>query len=329
MHKKYFWSFTSGVKLLQTNSTKCAFLFILFLSINACSYTIPVQKGWMPHYDVVNDTTLSQTKEKVTVKISPINAWDVKDYPELFFFQFETLNQRFLQNKQFTKKAIDYYFPPDKDDRYWCYTFGTLPEFKVSIMNETGHILRMKDARLYLVMEDQEPVAALSQQGQPQLVKTKILLAGKEKTVHISESFNARDASLLDYITRLETSYYESFKEDRKKLKKGERIPDYPFGLMAGVYRKNFIKYKLINDIGREVLPGFSLTGILCFPYSLKLGQKFKIMFYDVTTETDAAGNPTKKTQFEFGFTYNPKFVMFDSDSQKWRETKPDEEIEQ
>jgi hypothetical protein len=134
--------------------------------------------------------------------------------------------------------------------------------------------------------------------------------------------------TLVWIITRLETSYFEYFKERRKKPKKGERIPDYPFGLMAGVYRKNYAEYKPINDIGREVLPGFSLTGILCFPYSMKPAQQFKIMFCDATTETDPAGSPTKKTQFEFRFTYNPKFVMLDSDSQRWRETAPDEEIE-
>jgi hypothetical protein len=92
---------------------------------------------------------------------------------------------------------------------------------------------------------------------------------------------------------------------------------------LVNVAVQNSSAYTLVNEVGREILPGFSLNGMLCFPQYMKEGQQAKIMFYDITTATDAAGNPTKKTQFEFAFKYQPKYVTYNELARKWEESTP------
>ena len=50
----------------------------------------------------------------------------------------------------------------------------------------------------------------------------------------------------------------------------------------------------------------------------MKEGQKGRVVFYDITTETDEAGNPIKKTMFEFPFQYNPKYVKYNEVTKDW-----------
>src|SRR5512139_1259464 len=55
------------------------------------------------------------------------------------------------------------YCAKDYEGRYWWYTFGygenDLAVFQVAIQNGTDHILRMKDARIYLEVPDHDPIA--------------------------------------------------------------------------------------------------------------------------------------------------------------------------
>ena len=59
-------------------------------------------------------------------------------------------------------------------------------------------------------------------------------------------------------------------------------------------------KIKVINDVGMEILPKFSSSGILTFPIPPEKALKGKVSFFDMTTKVDKAGNPTEKEQFDF-----------------------------
>ncbi len=52
-----------------------------------------------------------------------------------------------------------------------------------------------------------------------------------------------------------------------------------------------------------EVLPDMTWTGYIAFNMKMEeVAEIFKIAIYDLTTKTDAAGNPTEKSRFEFNF---------------------------
>ena len=56
-------------------------------------------------------------------------------------------------------------------------------------------------------------------------------------------------------------------------------------------------------DANTEILPDMTWTGYVAFNMPMKdVGETFKIAIYDLTTKTDAAGNPTEKSRFEFNF---------------------------
>lgn len=64
----------------------------------------------------------------------------------------------------------------------------------------------------------------------------------------------------------------------------------------------HFRKIKYL-DPNVEVLPDMTWTGYIAFNMKLKeVAETFKFAVYDLTTKTDAAGNPTQKTRFEFNF---------------------------
>lgn len=76
-----------------------------------------------------------------------------------------------------------------------------------------------------------------------------------------------------------------------------------PQGFYAWIVDSHRDSYRLINDLSKEILPGSTLTGLLVFPAIIQGPQLAKISFFDVATKTDAAGNTTEKSQFDFSLT--------------------------
>ena len=69
---------------------------------------------------------------------------------------------------------------------------------------------------------------------------------------------------------------------------------------------------KLINDFSTEILPGMSYKGFLFFEIDPTIAKDGKLNFFDVTTQTDAAGNPIKKTTFEWKIIQKQAVVTHD-----------------
>jgi len=305
------------MKSLKTYSNLVILIAVVILC--ACAVTLPPSEGWMTNYELQDDLK-TQEKEGITITLNPVNDLELDQHPEYFQFNVQSWGPTWSKGAN----VINFWYPPKKDGYNYANTFMGMPAFFVSVKNSTGHILRMSDARIYLLVEGKDPIPAFSNFGNPEIVSMEIPLYGdKPETAQINKSAADGDGSLLDHITRREVQIIRGLKEAKEKDTKYKDYPRYPLNLVYNIAHINANAYKLINEVGREILPDFSLDGILGFPCYLESGQKAKVVFYDVTTETDDAGNPTKKTQFEFSFTSNPKYMKYNKITMSWEDNVP------
>jgi hypothetical protein len=297
-------------------------IFLIPISIVlmcACASTFPPREGWMDNFEI-EDALKTQEKENITITLNPINDLDIDKHPNLFQFNVQNWDPSWSK----LTKTVNFWYPPNKDGNNYANTFVGMPAFLVSIKNSTGHILRMSDARIYLIIEEKDPIPAIENFGNTQVLPMQLVLySDKPEMASINKSAVDEDESLLDYITRREVQIIRWLKDQRKSDNTYKKYPQYPLNLCFNTAFTHQNDYKLINEVGREILPDFTLDGIICFPYYLEKGQKAKIIFYDVTTETNEAGTPTKKTQFDFSFQYEPAFMRYDELSKSWKDQAP------
>lgn len=286
---------------------KVVVLFGVCMSLLSCAGPQKIMVEEFYQYALAPSTPGTQTKSNVSITVEVLKQTEIYKYPELFAFDIKAVPD-VLPNLSFWSFGRPY------QGKGWLYTFGpgneTLTACKVKIENNTGHILRMRDARIYLVVEGKDPIPAVTKMGDPRLI-----LIDREKKQYLPKSAAERDDSFIHWITYLEQEY-------QRTRKKGLISFDYPVGIASQVVQQNERHYKLINAVDKEILPGFSSEGILLFPVIASFDTA-KLMFYDITTKTDAAGNPIEKTQFEFQLNLEKGKVWFDSDSNQLRFGEP------
>ena len=287
------------------------FLLILSAFLVSCASTpkkIPTER--VSEYAVEPVAQARQTKSNVTIQAEVLRPSESYSHPELFAFAI----------KQFPESHYNFStmstFPEDAQGKRWCYTFGFgdsyLTALKVKFTNNTPHILRMKDARIYLVVEGESPITAVTELGNANLIPV-TTSKGKEK--YLPKSYVNEDNSLIHWLTHFENEW-------DKSRKKGMLSFTYPIGFAALVVKQNSKQYKLINDLAVEILPNFSHEGILLFPAIVSWPQA-KLMFYDITTKTDPAGNPIEKTTFEFPLALKEVDMWFDRAEKRWKKGLP------
>ncbi|MEI7982418.1 MAG: hypothetical protein WCI71_12260 [Bacteroidota bacterium] len=134
-------------------------------------------KCWEP-----NGTDLRQEKNGLTIEMELLDPRTTYSHPELFTFQLTDLPS----NWGITVGA----FYPDYLGKRWCYTFGfeeNLTVMKVKITNNTGHILKMKDARMLMRVEGEDPIKAVTKVGNATLVD---YVKSDGKTILLPKSFD-------------------------------------------------------------------------------------------------------------------------------------------
>jgi len=253
---------------------------------------------------------LTQSQGGLTVDLEMLDPslGCLQKHPELFAFNSKNLHEKFKLN-------AENYCAVQNDGKRYCYTFGIrdyyLTAALVKISNNTNHILRMKDARIYLRLQEEDPVKAVTKLGNPSL---EII---DQKGNVLPKSAIEGDESLIHWVTYLENVF--------KSNQKGIILYPYPVGLASQVILQNKGKYKLITDVDTEILPGDTYTGILLFPTVLTSDKysKANIKFYDLTTKTDAAGNPVEKVTFDFEFNIKTLHMWWDKNQNKWIEGDP------
>ena len=190
------------VQIVSRSFCIIALISILF----SCSTTIPPIEGYMAAY-LIEEETNTLEKEKIRISIKPINETDMSYYPELFLFDPSPWENPYGNSSTF-------YFPPDSSGNCFAYTFSGMPAFFTSIENSTAHILRMKDARVYLIIEGEDPIPAIDKFGSRNFVETELNIRGKPEIETITESALKYDESLLDYITRIEMQTIKKLTSD-------------------------------------------------------------------------------------------------------------------
>ena len=154
---------------------------------------------------------------------------------------------------------------PEKKELNWKVKFfEKLLPFQVTIINNTGHILRMRDSRVaYIEPGSDEPLMALD--------KATIL----------------EDMEILPVYDQLiwMLNHYQH-----------EIINDLDECVEKGL-RKVIKKIKFINAFNREIMPDMKFTGIVVFPIDPAEASEGKVSFIDMVSKTDNAGNPADEVE--------------------------------
>ncbi len=297
-----------NIKLLKYNIVITCGLILC----SCASGPVPIPTAHFNEYSVHNNID-SVTKENVTISINVLKPSETRLHPDLFSFNDEYIDNSFSN--------AFYYYPKDNKGKQWAFTFGfgekkILTALKVKITNNTSHILRMKDARVYLIVDDEgieTPVGAVTNLGDPTLVwRYPDNPKNKEK---IPRSAKTGDESLIHWVTYFENEWETSREKSFLDL-------PYPVGFVSQVINQNKKHYNLINDVSKEILPNFSYEGILLFPVVSSF-ETAKLMFYDITTKTDPAGNPIEKTTFELYLDLTTSDMWYDKIDKMWQNGLP------
>ncbi len=227
---------------------------------------------------LITDSTI-QSKDNIEISVRMFTMAERYQYPQYFRYQPSLLPEPYAS-----------YDRNGGGERYLFYG----PDFKmgivaarVKITNHTEHILRMKDSRIYLMVPGENPVAALGDIG-----------------------------ALDDIFSKIENDFVARQQASLPMISLSSHI--YPAGLYSAILKQKRSEYRLINDLSAEILPNFSLEGLLVFPVTIG-SPELTVSFFDIVTKTDQAGNPIKKTQFDFKYALRANNYWLDNQSDQWK----------
>ena len=221
-------------------------------------------------------------KEKVKISLRVIRFYDLEDFPELFSFQIDDIM------KYFSEPMLREVYPIAKDGKCWEHPFSIpygedhLQIFKVKIQNETNHIIRLKDSRVFLRKYQAEPLQAFYE---------------------VQELINEAD------------KYEKATNNYLYDKEKGSALAPYiPNGFFKAFVNYKLKYFSLINDVNKEILPGLTSDGLLIFPSIEITDQPITISFYDIITKTDEAGKPTERSQYDFYLVRKDVDLLYDNE---------------
>lgn len=260
--------------------------------IASCASTTPkIPTVQFDQYGLIQGPTQSEKRSDIEISVTTIRPADIYSYPNLFSFSVNESADYFLKQQ----------YPVGPSGRSWEFPFMS-PDGKVSLLlawvkltNGTEHILRMRDARVYLITEGYDPLPAFSA---------------------MEELYRAADGFEQEANQKLAAQW-------KKTMVKVGEMPQLPQGFYRGIINAHQGAYKLINDVGKEILPGFTYEGLLVFPTAPTVQGQARLAFYDITTKTDAAGNPVEKTRFEFPLETQHVTMWYDRAGKRWQAGMP------
>ncbi len=256
---------------------------IVILMLTSCASGPPKIK-YTTDFQVklIDKSTVEQVKEGITIKLEPI---DDKIYEKSYFTQeFDVVYTPFLAEKPVRDKKeilIDF--------------FHKQTPFNVTIINNTDHILRMRDSRVIFVdPNSDEPLMALDKAGLSDDIES-LPVFGKI-TNYISEKY----PQTKDYV-----DIDEAVEKNIGKVIK---------------------KLKFVNGFNREIMPSMKYSGIIVFPVENEAAADGKISFIDMVSKTDKAGNPTEKVRFDYFVQAVKRYWRFNPASDtEWKEINEQE----
>ncbi len=167
--------------------------------------------------------------------------------------------------------------------------FGAMTAFEVTIINNTDHILRMRDSRIIFVDPDfDEPIMALDK---PTITDD----------FEVLPVYKAMMDAFKKTSPEIKTSFYKTQLD----------------AALANITKK----IKFINGFNREIMPKMKMTGIVLFNIESTQISQGKVSFIDMVSQTDEAGNPTKKVSFDFRVSTLDRYWKYNSEvSKEWAE---------
>ena len=254
--------FIKGLVLLLT-------ITLLFVS---CSPRA-VEYMTRTHFDLVNKEDYQQTKGGITVILKPLS-----ENKGVYNKKVKLVVKKFLQKK---RSVVE--------NEYKLNYFYKMLPFEVTIINDTKHILRMRDARIvYIDPDSDEPIFALTK------------------------------SQIIENIEEL--PIYEDLKRTIINNHKLDEIYSDLDEVATKVLSKIAKKLKFINGFNKEIMPGMRTRGIVLFNIDPEVASEGKISFVDMTAETDDAGNPTKKVRFDYRVKPITKRYKYDPNTGDWEE---------
>ena len=251
--------------------------FLFFLS--ACvSVPQKTQYATKTEYDLVDSVEARQTIKDITITLKPLNV-DQEIQKEKYVQHYTVSYIPFLET-QLKTVAV-----PLRTNIYE----GTVA-FEVEIINNTDHILRMRDSRVaYIDPDMDEPVMALD----------------KATIVDDPEILPAY-RTVLQYLLK------------KYRPKNDVRVSiNHAFSRIAK-------KIKFINGFNREILPGMRTRGVILFPVEASEAAEGKISFIDMVARTDKAGNPLERVRFDYRIKSKNRYYKSGPNGE-WIEISQDE----
>lgn len=288
----------------SSNSTRKRRLLVLAkrLALASCLFVVlaanplagkKYQTSESTEYVIADSSKAKQTVGDVSIEVIGLDQ-DIYSFPE--FYSFTQDDEKAFEAAGLKFENIEIYFKRDNEKKRWVNVFGNpkgepfLFGFKVKITNNTQHIISFKDLQVFLAAEGMdEPKAPI-------------------------DDYNFYANWLL--------GQERDFEATRKK---GIIDFDYPVGLGTAVFLRKFPDWKSANIVFKQALPRFTATGLMLFPVQSGF-PSVNLMFLEVPTKTDAAGNVTEKSAFEFEFKMVKRPMWYeDKQSKRWIHGDPPE----
>lgn len=244
--------------------------------------------------------TAPKIKYTTDIQVRLVENIQAEQKQEGITIKLEPIDDKEYEKSYYTQKFGVIYTPilsttPGEYEKEFKVEFYyKLTPFQITIFNDTDHILRMRDSRVVFIDPgSDEPIMAFDKQ------------------------------TILDDIEIL--PIYDKLS---KSLKQGypETAQEYINQQLLKNITKIVKKLKFVNAFNREIMPGMKYSGIIVFPVDPVDAADGKISFIDMISETDSAGNPTKKVRFDYYVKSIKRYWRYNPETDtEWKEISESE----
>lgn len=263
---------------------------ILAIFLVGCSSTETIRTDSWEEYKIGQGSETTKQKGDIEIQVTPIPPSATENHPELFRFTWREIgiDPGFGLTMTYSEGG-GWEHPLSHAQRSKMVSNKQAILCRVRIDNGTDHILRMENARIYLVPDGGDPVEAVSS-----IEELQSLASQFEREIRI---WQQEEGGLIQV--------------------------ELPPNFFSRIISSHQEAYDLIASLDTEILPDRSYEGLLVFPPFQKVPESATVSFYDVTTETDEAGNPTERVQFDFPLKKTTVKYWYDPETEEWKEGTP------
>jgi len=163
---------------MKTRQMVWLFIAVMVVSglLGGCAGPRITTRTW---FEMAPATPSSQTKSDITIRVDYVG----KTYDQISKFPVFSVSRKSLSEEN--KSSWTAITSADKQDNIW-FNHQELTIFYITVINNTGHIIRMRDARIYAVIDAENYRAIASKEDIISLYdnQTDLLLEIADKTMN-------------------------------------------------------------------------------------------------------------------------------------------------